>query len=128
MTFHRQANRQKQKQERLLLYLLHPAKLTTVAGMVASGVTAKGLNGIEAEANKLAKPKLRSEEHTSELQSLAYLVCRLLLEKRSKFIFGNIDRLDQFLPRKIRLKIELTANDLMFQLVDRKSTRLNSSH
>ena len=24
----------------------------------------------------------RSEEHTSELQSLAYLVCRLLLEKR----------------------------------------------
>ena len=25
------------------------------AGMVASGVTAKGLNGIEAEANKLAK-------------------------------------------------------------------------
>ena len=26
-----------------------------VAGMVASGVTAKGLNGIEAEANKLAK-------------------------------------------------------------------------
>ncbi len=29
-----------------------------VAGIVASGVTAKGLNGIEAEANKLAKPKL----------------------------------------------------------------------
>ena len=29
-----------------------------VAGMVASGVTAKGLNGIEAEVNKLAKPKL----------------------------------------------------------------------
>src|SRR2546425_2193717 len=27
-------------------------------------------------------PKLRSEEHTSELQSLAYLVCRLLLEKK----------------------------------------------
>src|SRR2546425_11864345 len=27
-------------------------------------------------------PGLRSEEHTSELQSLAYLVCRLLLEKK----------------------------------------------
>src|SRR2546425_10696612 len=26
--------------------------------------------------------RLRSEEHTSELQSLAYLVCRLLLEKK----------------------------------------------
>src|SRR2546425_3563688 len=33
----------------------------------------------------LAQPDLkkeRSEEHTSELQSLAYLVCRLLLEKK----------------------------------------------
>src|SRR5687767_15422355 len=30
-------------------------------------------------------PRLaRSEEHTSELQSLAYLVCRLLLEKKKK--------------------------------------------
>src|SRR2546423_9856368 len=27
-------------------------------------------------------PRARSEEHTSELQSLAYLVCRLLLEKK----------------------------------------------
>src|SRR2546425_2427940 len=29
-------------------------------------------------------PLRRSEEHTSELQSLAYLVCRLLLEKKKK--------------------------------------------
>src|SRR2546425_5316395 len=29
-------------------------------------------------------PVERSEEHTSELQSLAYLVCRLLLEKKKK--------------------------------------------
>src|SRR2546425_4462412 len=29
-----------------------------------------------------ADGKQRSEEHTSELQSLAYLVCRLLLEKK----------------------------------------------
>src|SRR2546425_9149989 len=28
----------------------------------------------------------RSEEHTSELQSLAYLVCRLLLEKKNKYV------------------------------------------
>src|SRR3712207_8358971 len=28
--------------------------------------------------------KLRSEEHTSELQSRQYLVCRLLLEKKNK--------------------------------------------
>src|SRR5205823_14641344 len=30
------------------------------------------------------RPGARSEEHTSELQSLAYLVCRLLLEKKKK--------------------------------------------
>src|SRR5947209_15359621 len=30
------------------------------------------------------KRKLRSEEHTSELQSRQYLVCRLLLEKKKK--------------------------------------------
>src|SRR2546425_9543021 len=34
--------------------------------------------------------KMRSEEHTSELQSLAYLVCRLLLEKKKKKIYLNI--------------------------------------
>src|SRR2546425_3868460 len=28
----------------------------------------------------------RSEEHTSELQSLAYLVCRLLLEKKKRLV------------------------------------------
>src|SRR5205823_13768331 len=32
----------------------------------------------------LLRGVLRSEEHTSELQSLAYLVCRLLLEKKKK--------------------------------------------
>src|SRR2546425_8731736 len=31
----------------------------------------------------------RSEEHTSELQSLAYLVCRLLLEKKKKQSITN---------------------------------------
>src|SRR2546425_2725518 len=39
---------------------------------------ALGILGYEAEG-RLAR---RSEEHTSELQSLAYLVCRLLLEKK----------------------------------------------
>src|SRR5205823_12638730 len=35
----------------------------------------------------------RSEEHTSELQSLAYLVCRLLLEKKKKKKKKNIKKL-----------------------------------
>src|SRR3989441_6321682 len=33
----------------------------------------------------------RSEEHTSELQSLAYLVCRLLLEKKKKTLASEIE-------------------------------------
>src|SRR3989441_6990695 len=34
-------------------------------------------------------PDKRSEEHTSELQSLAYLVCRLLLEKKKKKMISS---------------------------------------
>src|SRR2546425_3378750 len=34
------------------------------------------------DARRLLAAGARSEEHTSELQSLAYLVCRLLLEKK----------------------------------------------
>src|SRR5687767_15586202 len=34
------------------------------------------------ERGRLLRLRIRSEEHTSELQSLAYLVCRLLLEKK----------------------------------------------
>src|SRR2546425_3197205 len=34
------------------------------------------------DSGALEKCEKRSEEHTSELQSLAYLVCRLLLEKK----------------------------------------------
>src|SRR2546425_12256474 len=39
------------------------------------------INADSARA-KMAEIQDRSEEHTSELQSLAYLVCRLLLEKK----------------------------------------------
>src|SRR2546425_2609901 len=37
----------------------------------------------------------RSEEHTSELQSLAYLVCRLLLEKKKKKERKRLQRIDE---------------------------------
>src|SRR5437764_2024991 len=46
-----------------------------------------GAEGVhqEAEKGKLTGHELvRSEEHTSELQSPMYLVCRLLLEKKKK--------------------------------------------
>src|SRR3712207_7596524 len=37
---------------------------------------------LPARSAELARPATRSEEHTSELQSRQYLVCRLLLEKK----------------------------------------------
>src|SRR2546425_7578378 len=40
--------------------------------------------GRRTEAGRVVPLTVRSEEHTSELQSLAYLVCRLLLEKKKK--------------------------------------------
>src|SRR5687767_15670334 len=39
-----------------------------------------GFNYVEMPGREVG----RSEEHTSELQSLAYLVCRLLLEKKKQ--------------------------------------------
>src|SRR5205823_14775517 len=47
------------------------------------GLSVPGDQTIDAADSRLAS-EIRSEEHTSELQSLAYLVCRLLLEKKKK--------------------------------------------
>src|SRR2546425_2086511 len=41
-----------------------------------------GLGPCLSRCSRFATSTPRSEEHTSELQSLAYLVCRLLLEKK----------------------------------------------
>src|SRR3712207_7752084 len=47
----------------------------------------------------------RSEEHTSELQSRQYLVCRLLLEKKQKLV--NISH-----PENTRRRMSTNANDI----------------
>src|SRR3712207_7539102 len=48
---------------------------------------ARGEAELDAEAARLERAdEVRSEEHTSELQSRQYLVCRLLLEKK-KYCF-----------------------------------------
>src|SRR2546425_11858983 len=64
-----------------------------VAGLLAHGSEAlrrevpdvvRALGVLAPHARRVSKD--RSEEHTSELQSLAYLVCRLLLEKKKKIV------------------------------------------
>src|SRR5205823_13859920 len=52
----------------------------TVLVPAAAGV----LSALGLVASDERRDEVRSEEHTSELQSLAYLVCRLLLEKKKK--------------------------------------------
>src|SRR3989441_3958755 len=52
-----------------------PVKLGTVFPAASCAISCTG--GVS-----VAPAVARSEEHTSELQSLAYLVCRLLLEKK----------------------------------------------
>src|SRR2546425_2807224 len=53
-------------------------RLKSVAVLISVFLTALHLLAIDGPLSP------RSEEHTSELQSLAYLVCRLLLEKKKK--------------------------------------------
>src|SRR5690625_5314078 len=76
---------------------LHPLCATIARGRVSSidASAASALDGVvrvitHHDAPRLADTDdgelaiLRSEEHTSELQSRGHLVCRLLLEKKNK--------------------------------------------
>src|SRR3712207_8497104 len=49
-----------------------------------------GTSGGVDRPNTISQPERRSEEHTSELQSRQYLVCRLLLEKKKTHIKNNL--------------------------------------
>src|SRR5947209_14613423 len=50
-----------------------------------------------------ARSKKRSEEHTSELQSRQYLVCRLLLEKKKKIIIIYKLKIEQTTRRDMKI-------------------------
>src|SRR3712207_8180503 len=78
--------------------LVMPGELTTAIGALGDpeGVRALELEGMagvdrvvpisrpyKLASSELAHHEPRSEEHTSELQSRQYLVCRLLLEKKN---------------------------------------------
>src|SRR2546423_10591824 len=64
-------------------------------------------HGISAPTPMCKRDWIRSEEHTSELQSLAYLVCRLLLEKKK---LAQVDLLDRDEPSML-VKIFCLVDD-----------------
>src|SRR5205823_10905586 len=72
----------------LLLYGYGGFGLSSLPLFNASRIAWLEMGGVFAIANIRGGGEYgevwRSEEHTSELQSLAYLVCRLLLEKKKK--------------------------------------------
>src|SRR5436189_3670890 len=56
-----------------------------------------------------SKAQSRSEEHTSELQSPMYLVCRLLLEKKKEVnIYPNIER------KELALAVDLCSSSNLY--------------
>src|SRR5258708_28682490 len=58
---------------------------STLQGMIISQlISGMPLLDVISAVNRFFTEKLRSEEHTSELQSPDHLVCRLLLEKKNK--------------------------------------------
>src|SRR2546425_7271797 len=61
---------------------------SVLVGPTASEGVAQFFDGLAKQqgVSPAELERQRSEEHTSELQSLAYLVCRLLLEKKKKKI------------------------------------------
>src|SRR3712207_7705752 len=50
----------------------------------ANALASSNLSSYNFNLDLIAQKPKRSEEHTSELQSRQYLVCRLLLEKKKK--------------------------------------------
>src|SRR2546430_5975456 len=58
-----------------------------------SSVSASSIDATSARVRPVTTA-MRSEEHTSELQSQSNLVCRLLLEKKKKS--NNVDRMTKF--------------------------------
>src|SRR2546425_9172309 len=65
--------------------------------VIALGVVGS-LHQTLRSTNPIENMQGRSEEHTSELQSLAYLVCRLLLEKKKNKERNDVRRLTTINP------------------------------
>ena len=68
----------------LVIYVKSTAPLGLVSTFRETSVVFAALIGMLLLGERPWKLRLRSEEHTSELQSRRNLVCRLLLEKKNK--------------------------------------------
>src|SRR6266436_8272027 len=66
------------------IFPLLPPTLPEVTDAISGNVATQGFRPVGDRTRYIyAAPLLRSEEHTSELQSRLHLVCRLLLEKKN---------------------------------------------
>src|SRR3712207_9006336 len=63
---------------------LHPPEVIAVHSGVSHSTSTPSRVAISVATSMSNPSNSRSEEHTSELQSRQYLVCRLLLEKKNK--------------------------------------------
>src|SRR3712207_7532750 len=79
------------------LFRSTPDEAQCTGDTAAYGTSGTWINGIVPDTDPRTgttnvlrfRRSLRSEEHTSELQSRQYLVCRLLLEKKKNLVFLN---------------------------------------
>src|SRR2546430_4154419 len=62
------------------------------------GLTCYRESGGTVDGHRIDLPAIRSEEHTSELQSQSNLVCRLLLEKKRRWLLTPLQRVPAGLP------------------------------
>src|SRR5690625_6268354 len=63
-----------------------PAPSSSAASSIAVGMVRKNCRSRKVPKAVPSPGRMRSEEHTSELQSRGHLVCRLLLEKKNNNI------------------------------------------
>src|SRR3712207_6978806 len=68
-------------------FVNHPARSGVYGRMYSTtGCASRSAWTARGKTTSVSSARRRSEEHTSELQSRQYLVCRLLLEKKKKYI------------------------------------------